>query len=276
MDLHSEIMKVVFDPDTGTMKAINVDQSAEFLVEARWPQQLLVDDIKHYASALLAGRYIDEPSRREDWPQLTYVRDFHLDKVPARPVIKLMRKEHAELFLSQGWLRLGSINHYRAFEHSEIGDKAEGGCILVGMNHHATIMRQVVGGLHEWLFCCYVGSPQPDVLQQFGYDAAIQINDVAGFSSAVSEALGAKAAHFCRCRYSKDRVIVGPSDENIYDSNQHADFAEMLGFARAFIKHDRFQHQREFRFLWSMASGVDGFLDIKSEKAAACCEIVNL
>ena len=144
------------------------------------------------------------------------------------------------------------------------------------MNHHATIMRHLVGGFHEWLFCCYVGDPDPAVIEQFGYDAAIRINDVPGFAAAISLALGAEAAHFCRCQYSKDRVIVGPSDESIHDNLQHADFSELLGFGRAFIKHDRFRHQKEFRFLWPMLKGVDGFKDIVSPEAASFCELIEL
>lgn len=274
MDLQTDCMRLVIDHEKGTVRAVTLDGRAEFLTEIRYGHQLSEHDIRYIAGILLTGKQIGDQLPLFDRPQLTYALDFRIDKIPRQPVIKMMKAEHAEMFLSEGRLRLGSINHYRSYEHTEIGDPTEGECILVGMNRASTIVRHVVGGLHEWLFCCYAGEPDPNVVQQFGYDAAIQIKNVAGFSEAINAALGAEASHFSRCKYSKDRVVVGPSDEDIHDAHQHPDFYEILGYSRAFIKHNRFQHQREFRFLWSMPTGVEGFLDIVAPEAARYCEIV--
>lgn len=214
--------------------------------------------------------------------KLTYVLDMKIDRIPAKPVIKMMRADHAREFLETGKLRLGSIAHFRQYEHPEIGDRSEGETIMFGIGKRGTIVRQVIGGLNEWIFCCFAGDAAPAVIEKFGYDAAIGIKDPEAFGQAISESLGGLECHFARCVYSDGRVLVGLTKEDIPEEGDNrdlvlgTDFADMLGPARAFLKPERYSHQKEFRFTWATKAGVSGYRDIVSPKAASYCEIVTL
>lgn len=242
------------------------------------------DQMAHVAAQLQHRLtiYGDKQVPRENWPKLNYVLDMKIDRVPAKPIVKMMRAEHAESFLQTGTLRLGSIAHFRHYDHAEIGDATEGETIMFGLSNRGTMMRQVIGGMNEWIFCCFAGDASPDVIQKFGYDAAVLIKNPKAFSDAVSRELGGPESHFARCVYSDGRVLVGPTKEDIPEEDDDSDivldsdFADMIGPGRAFVKPEKYAHQKEFRFTWTNNTGVSGYRDIVSVEAASYCELIGV
>lgn len=268
-------------------------RDGEFVETIDGAAAVVVDGIAAFGGMIMMRGRLTEEEMKEmarklkrrppgNSPKLTYVLDMKIDRIPARPIIKMMRSDHARAFLETGTLRLGSIAHFRQYEHPEIGDRSEGETIMFGIGNRGTIVRQVIGGLNEWIFCCFAGDAAPAVIEKFGYDAAIRIKDPEAFGMAISETLGGLECHFARCVYSDGRVLVGLTNEDIPEEGDNrdiilgTDFADMLGPARAFLKPERYSHQKEFRFTWATEAGVTGYHDIVSPEAASYCELVTL
>jgi hypothetical protein len=82
--------------------------------------------------------------------------------------------------------------------------------------------------------------------------------------------------------YSDGRVLVGPTKEDIPEEDDDSDivldsdFADMIGPGRAFLKPEKYAHQKEFRFTWANNTGVSGYRDIVSVEAASYCELIGV
>lgn len=269
------------EAERGSIFAV-VDGIAAFGAMVIFEGWLSTAQMVHAATQLLRRQPLDAAiPAGTPLAKLTYVLDIKIDRVPRSPIIKMTRSEFAEPFVKDGRIRLGSINYFRAFEHVEVGDNTEGEAILIGLGpkRSQTVVRKVIGGLNEWIFCAFAGEPNQNVIAGFGYDAAIRIIDPQKFAQAISDHLNAQASHFARCIYNDSRTLVGPTPVAYPPAGEEPlvlknDIADLVGPARAFLKPARYSHQREFRFTWTMPAGVDGVLDIICPEAAQYCEIV--
>ena len=87
----------------------------------------------------------------------------------------------------------------------------EGHVVLAAFDGQMTHIRETRGGLNDRLFCCYVGPPNREIIQRFGYDAAVEITDIKAFSQTVGIKIGASQSSFSSCVYVRDRVLYGES-----------------------------------------------------------------
>lgn len=174
-------------------------------------------------------------------------------KSPKGRVIKMAKKEHIDSFFNEGILQLGTFKYYKRMENSEIGDSSEGDYIVVGRHPFSTRILEMEGGLNNYVFCCYDGEPEPEIIERFGYDDCFEITDLEGFSNAIEKSLDAVKSYKSKCLYKKDKVLIGnlPLD---YDFNAVLiDIKlDMYNEAKYFIKFPIYEHQNEFRFIWQM------------------------
>ena len=253
--------KILFE--NGKARVVSHDGSEEIISSLVFNQRLSQQLIRHYCGALLHQRFIDKPLPEHEMADVIDRAVIPLGVVPNRPIIKMMKPEHAELLTKHGIVRLGSIEYYRRHENPEVQDEAEGYCVLAGFDGEQTHIREVRGGLNDRILCCYAGPPDWEIVQRFGYDAAVEIINVEAFSLAIGQMIKAKQSIFSSCIYVRDRAIWGEGLRKV-DPQEMMDgqFSEMLGDARAFLKNNRYQHQSEFRFVWRG----DGHSEVPSQR----------
>ena len=260
----------------GALRVFLHDGATEMMTFVRCHGALSPRMISYHCGALLNGRMLQTALPRALLAEVTNASEIHVGEIPTQPIVKMMKSVHADWLVNEGKIRLGSVEYYRQHENPEVRDPQEGICILTAYDGNETHIYHVRGGLNDRLLCCYVGDPDPDVINRFGYDAAVEITDVAGFLDAISRSLGSTESSFARCLYVRDRVIYGSVNTPL--SVQGAidgDAAEILGLARAFLKHESYKHQSEFRFLWRGQGHLTDYLDIICPELTRFCRRVS-
>ncbi len=246
------------------VRILSSDLAVELCTFLEFPQQLTLREQEYFCGALLHRRMIDEELLASEYAQLIPASDVPVDMIPDQKIFKLMRAEHAEAMLTHGYVRLGSIDHYRKFEDKEVGDPSEGNCVLSAFDGMRTVIAEVRAGLNDLLFCTSLGDADPEVMKKLGYDTAVEIVDVPAFSAAIARTIQSKASSYSSCKYVRDRAIFGDATSRI--ERQHfmnGQIAEMLGDARAFLKPQAYAHQKEYRFKWTLSKLETEYLDIE-------------
>ena len=227
--------------------------------------------ISAISGALIHNLSINEPIPPEKHAEVVYDFEIPLDQTPETRVAKMWRKEHVENFFHDGTLQLGNFRHFNKLDHEEIGDTSEGSIVIVGRRGDELGFAKISGGFHYHAFCTYSGDPNPDCIKRFGYDSCFFINDVDGFSGAISKTLQSNHYHYSSCVYRKDKVVIGEVSNN-FNFNQISDQLQRLASeAKFFVKHCQYSHQREFRFIWSSEKDLTEPMMIKCPEAIKYC-----
>lgn len=263
--------------EDGKVRVLSFDRSTELISYLEYPGRLTEKQQQHLCGALLHRRFIDQPIHPSEYAELIKPTDVPVNRIPDKRIIKMLKAHHADALLSLGALRLGSIDYYRRFDDTEIGDPTEGNCILSAFDGLKTVIAEVRGGLNDLLFCTYQGEIDPELIRKMGYDAAIEITDVKAFSAEIAGALRSRSSKFSSCVYVRDRAIYGDT-ASVVDRQDFMDgpISEMLGDARAFLKPKNYSHQNEFRFSWTVSNRGADFLDIECSSIRSYVRAVAL
>jgi hypothetical protein len=263
--------------EDGEIRVISHDGAEEVISTLVFSGRLSPQHMRHFCGALLHRRMIDVPLLEHEMADVLDQTRIPIGIVPNVPLLKMMRSEHAELLTKQGSLRLGSIDYYRRHENSEVQDRTEGYCVLVAFDGQMTHIREVRGGLNDRLLCCYAGTPDGEVIRRFGYEAAVEITDVEAFAQSIGKEIGTSDSYFSSCIYVRDRALYGEVSKPINPQEMmDGQFAGMLGKARAFLKHNRYRHQTEFRIIWRGKGHVQDYLDITCPALTQFCRRVPI
>jgi hypothetical protein len=227
--------------------------------------------IRAISGALINRLNIDQPIPFDKFADIVYDHDIPTGKPPENKIIKMSRKEHVDRFFDYGELQIGNFNYFNNFEHGEIGDKSEGIFVLVGRHNNEFAFAEIAGGFHYYAFCSYSGDPDQKCLNLFGYDTYFTINDVEGFSLAISNTLKSQYRQYSSCVYSKDKVVVGDVKPDFDFNVISAGLLELASSAKFFVKPLRYSHQREFRFIWSSDSDLSQPIIVKCPEAIKYC-----
>ncbi|MBY6056777.1 hypothetical protein [Leisingera daeponensis] len=200
----------------------------------------------HQASFVLPDKEV-EPRRMEE---------IGLMQVPNVPVVKMSKSEYVDAFFEKGTIQLGTYRYFREFGHNEIGDSTEGHVVLFADGFGRSAIGRFEDDDRDYVFCSYIGQPDPDVISKFGYDSHFVIDDVEGFALAVQRKLSAPSICFGRCVYSPHKAMRSFLPEGTSFRRIDKNIIQNFGVARHFIKPDEFSHQREFRILWNLPEGV--------------------
>ncbi|WP_253449667.1 hypothetical protein [Halomonas sp. Y3] len=193
-------------------------------------------------------------------------------EVPDMPIVKMAKKDHVNSFFEEGKLQLSSFEYYSRHDHGEIGDRLEGDVILLAERENFTTAGRFAGGFDHYLFCTYLGDPNPETLAKFEYDSGFIIRDPAGFATAIQRALGAKIHEYASCVYSSHKALRGKVQPGFTIDRIDHHTIEMVSSARHFVKPDHFSHQREFRFTWQMPHDVSEPFIITCPEAIQYCD----
>ncbi len=229
--------------------------------------------IRAISGALINRLLIDQAIPPEKHAEIVYDTEIPLDQTPTTRVIKMSNREHVERFFDDGTLQLGDFRYFNNFDHEEIGDRSEGTFVLVGRRNDELGFAEISGGFHYYAFCAYVGDPDSNCIERFGYDSYFSIDDVDGFANAISNTLRSNHYHYSSCVYRKDKVVVGDVG-NDFDFNEiSARLLELASEAKFFVKPNQYSHQNEFRFIWPSASELTEPQIIKCPEAIKYCSI---
>jgi len=199
-------------------------------------------------------------------------RQINLMSVPDQTIVKMSKKQHVDSFMKTGELQLGTYDYYNKIGHNEIGDDQEGQTVLLGQRQGFTAAGKFAGGFDSYIFCTYLGTPDANVLDRFGYDSGFIIKDPKKFTHAIQEIIGAQNFSFGCCAYSEHKALRGRlSPDHSFERLDHRTM-EMVGEARHFLKPDSYSHQREFRFTWRITEDVAQPLLVRCPEAVQFCE----
>lgn len=198
-------------------------------------------------------------------------RDIGLMVQPKKPVLKMTRREHADSFFRDGTLRLGTYNDFRTAGHPEIRDHQEGFVVLIGESLGRTAWGTFEADGDSFVFCTFLGDPDPSVVADVGYDSYYFIHDVSGFATAVMTTLDSLDMAFGKCVYCSEKAMLGAIQPDYsFDRIDHKS-VEMIGSAMHFLKPVKYSHQSEFRFVWQMGKLTREPLIIQCPEAVQYC-----
>jgi hypothetical protein len=210
----------------------------------------------------IANRDLIKPAREAD---------IELMVAPTQRISKMTQSKYMDDFFRHGRLQLGTYDYFRSAGNAEVRDHQEGTVTLIGEGPGRTAWGKFQGGGDNYLFCTYLGAPDPKVLRAFEYEACYFIDNPDGFANAIQTSLSANRYSFGKCVYCEEKALVGPLSAT--HSFERLDYrtVEMIGEAMNFVKPVAYAHQREFRFSWKMPTDVRGALIIDCPEAVQYC-----
>jgi len=203
---------------------------------------------------------------------ITYESEFKGLMNPSKKIIKMSKKKYVDSFFDKGTIQLGTIDYYRSLGHSEQGDKKEGSIVIVGRGENHTTFAQITSGFNHYLFCCYDGDPNPDVINSFDYDDYFIIENPMLFMAAIMNNLKAKRGYRSKCVYKREKVLIGDVPEGFNFNAISPRLNDMVTKAKYFIKTNEYEHQREYRFMWEFESDVQNPIIIRCPEAVKYCK----
>jgi hypothetical protein len=193
-----------------------------------------------------------------------------IGQLPDVPILKMAKKCHVESFFSTGNLQLGSFDYYNRYDHDQIGDTNEGWITIVAKSPTGYFGGTYGSGYNNYLFCTYAGHPDQSLLDRFGYDSGIIIDDPVGFANAIASALNSNPSVYSMCNYSRHKAILASSIYPVPQSLSHH-LAKIGTAAKFFIKPDNYSDQKEFRFTWQVRDDVDSCRILTCKEAIKFC-----
>jgi len=160
-------------------------------------------------------------------------------------LVKAMESQWAQLLLHEGELRLCPLSFYQALESDELGDRLEGQGELCVNSHPYSVTS-----LNEnFVWCCSNPDSQYSTLLDLddGYDVVIKVSNTTEFVNRIATALREKGYNFSIPQVG--RVSYNRTSEITLESLQSQKWQWNV-----FQKSPSFQHQNEYRFVFSELS----------------------
>ncbi len=233
--------------------------SKSVLVSEYFGRQKFVpnDEISAITGAMINNLMFDEPVPKEKLAEITLEEEFDDLTEPKDQLIKMTKKKFVDSFFENGTIRLGTFRDFAQSENNEIGDKSEGSLIVVGRDSQMTGFARIASGFNNFVFCTYIGKPDPELIQNFEYDDYYIINDPEGFANAIADRLACPTIYRSGCLYRTNKVLVGTPPPNFDFYSLSAELRNLVNKSQYFIKPLKFKPQREYRFIWELDEDVD-------------------
>ena len=201
------------------------------------------------------------------------------------PIIyRMMAKEYVERFFATGELLISSFDRFRQHADEQRKDK-EGWNIICGRGTKQTVFA-VTGHGRDAFILCGTAAKDPDLMDAFNADAAIQIYDPTAFASVITRQLpGVRQGFEGFCYYIDGSIECNISDFELdqlkqtsggnLDLNRLGGFVlNMAGLAVFFRKALKFRNQLEYRWAWITDHSVTDHIVIHAADARQFCATV--
>jgi len=242
-----------------------MQKSASISEIIRFGPNLSIDTLEGICGNMATNRNIQA--------DLTFESEFDGIQNPINKIVKMSKKKYVDDFFNEGKLQLGTFRYFQTMENDEARDPEEGNAVLAARNSHMTLFGHIGSGFNHYVFCTFDGDPSDDVIRQFGYDDSYEIVNVNGFTEAVSKTINARNSQRSRCLYKQHKALVSQLKEDYIFNVLSADLSSVLADkVQYFIKHKRFAHQQEYRFMWEVEEDKTKPLEIICPEAVQYCK----
>lgn len=198
-------------------------------------------------------------------------------------VFRMMNRQYVQQFFETGELMLSSFTRFSLHTDEERKDQ-EGKNVLVGRGNASTVLAATQHGSDAYIMCSAACRPSIELMHAFGADAAIQIFDTTSFGSVIAKHIpGVRQGFEGYCYYSDTSLEVKlndfdiehlkahPEDQNLDLNKIGGPVLNMAGLSVFFRKKTRFQHQLEYRWVWTTSQTTIDTLVIHAPEAREFC-----
>ena len=196
-------------------------------------------------------------------------------------IFRMMERRYVEQFFATGELMISSFDRFSKHKDEQRKD-VEGQNIICGRGSKATVFA-VTGHGSDAFVLCGSAANDPQLMDAFACDAAIQIYDPTGFASVVTRHLpGVRQGFEGFCYYMDGSIECNIGDFELdqlktqagdnLDLDRLGGFVlNMAGLAVFFRKAMRFRHQAEYRWVWITDHSVSESIVIHVPEARSFC-----
>lgn len=201
-------------------------------------------------------------------------------------VYRYMEREFVDLFFKQGILRLSSFSSFSKHKDEERLDTQEGRGIVANIDHTGTgqTFMAAIGQGHDAYVLCGATKHSSELSTAFSVDSGFRINDTTSFGCAIANTIprfrgGLEGA----CIYSEKRVVnrkagpidlesmrISPERKELDMGKMFAAMSNIAGDDLFFLKQKTYEHQCEYRLIWT-ASDAQDYIDISCPEAREFC-----
>jgi len=204
-------------------------------------------------------------------------------------VLRGMERKYVESFFENGEIKLSSYSKFRQHPNEKLKDGMEGIHFIVGYHRPS---NSHISGIHEsgWqsYILCGTTHNTKEKLNNFGYDAAIQIFDTTNFGIEIGKQIsGLKKGVEGFCIYNDGPIeILLPDNvpphelmmaaEKNYDGSSD-DLSPITNGMETpqntvyFKKRPQFQHEMEYRWIWETENRDESDIIVKCPSARTYC-----
>ena len=199
------------------------------------------------------------------------------------PVLtRQMKAQYVEAFFKDGFLRLSSFESFRKHPDELRRDGQEGRVAMEIEAPNGTSSILGANGQEAYILCASTIETVPPISPN-NDQSAFRILDCLGFADAISRQIpGFVGGVEGLCSY-RDNTMIRKKDAGLIkppEANEDAGrwFAEQQSYVGKqvidayFMKHSRFAHESEYRFIWFGEGMPRQFLDITCPAALKFCE----
>ncbi len=205
-----------------------------------------------------------------------------------RPYLyRYMPRQFVDEFFKSGKLRLSSFAAFAKHKDEERKDQKEGSGLVVNIDDQGEgqmVVSNMAQGHDSYVFC---GSARysKELSLSFDTDSGFRINDTTAFGCAIARMIpGFSGGLEGACIYADKRVVQRKAGRVNFDSmksNPESNDLDLNKFASAlggiagddlhFLKEECYQHQAEYRLLWSVLGPTTDFIEVTCPSAIQFC-----
>ena len=195
---------------------------------------------------------------------------------------RYLEKEFTDAFFKEGRLRISSFKNFRKHADENRGDFAEGSAsmqISTPMGSHAI---SAINGQEAYVLCA--GTVESASMEtSFQTQDGFRILKPLSFADAISGHIpGFIGGMEGLCHYKDSLLIAKAEPENFPPpdafasieewSQQHDSFVGNHAKEAFFLKHIKYSHQGEYRFIWFASGAEKEYIDIVCPEAIQFCQ----
>ncbi|MHA5498453.1 hypothetical protein ACVSNS_01475 [Pseudomonas aeruginosa] len=198
---------------------------------------------------------------------------------------RYLEKEFTDAFFEKGQLRISSFKNFRRHADENRGDLAEGSANIQISTPNGTHAISAINGQEAYVLCA--GTVESRTMEaSFQTQEGFRILQPLSFADAISRHIpGFSGGMEGLCHYKEHLLIekteldqFPPPDafpsldewSDQYDLYVGAQMKEAL-----FLKHIKFSHQGEYRFIWFASGAEKEHIDITCPEAVKFCQRLN-
>ncbi len=199
------------------------------------------------------------------------------------PLVRYIDNKYVEAFFKDGSLRIPSFIQFRKHTDEQRGDLFEGRAFMEINSpnaHHAACM---INGQEVYVLSASTIESQKLKEECFKTDSSFRILNSLAFADCISHYIPGFIGGYQGLCFYRDDILITKQDNMPFRSPDTfsnpeewaAEYDKYIGKQSDdsfFIKHSKYSHQGEYRFIWFAQGCEKDYLNIKCPEATKYCE----